>query len=130
MGGENVHGDNSGVIIEGLEGHYHLVRLPHHCHHAVNCYRPDASGWSFLNKTWCGLNGRRMRRIKFDGDYRSLCKNIFFLFVPKHDFDILLTVSKVLVQKLLILVSSCRRGTFYQNLFFWPDFAELCRPFM
>ena len=130
MGGENDHGDNSGFI-GGLEGHhYHLVRLPHHCHHAVNCHRPDASSWSLLNKTWRGLNGRRMRRIKFYSDCRSLCTNIVFLFVPKHDFDILLTVSKALVQKLLILVSSCCRGTFDQNLFFWPDFAELGRPFM
>ena len=77
MGGENVHGDNSGVI-GGLEGHYHLVRLPHHCHHAVNCYRPDASGRSLLDKTWRGLNGRRMNQIEFDDDNLGVCAKIFF----------------------------------------------------
>ena len=99
----------------GLEGQYHhLVRLLHHCHHAVNCHRPDASGRRLFNKTWRGLNGRRMRRIKFDGDNRSLCKNIFCLFVPKHDFDILLAVSKAL-------------GFFLLQRHVWPEFTCLTK---
>ena len=99
----------------GLEGQYHhLVRLLHHCHHAVNCHRPDASGRPLFNKTWRGLNGRRMRRIKFDGDNRSLCKNIFCPFVPKHDFDILLAVSKAL-------------GFFLLQRHVWPEFTCLTK---